>query len=138
MLALQPGLGHAYLRSWVRAVLWFGLWAMTVLVVVPAPGAPATEPVAFLRGLATGMQTLEIEASLALGSVTAFSVIDAYWLGARTAVRDEAAASQFTCPACGRETDPELGFCQWCTTEFDADDASDEPRASGAGAGEAP
>ncbi len=139
MLALQPGLGHAYLRSWIRAVLWFGLWAATVMVVVPAPGVPATEPVAFLQGLATGIQGLEFEATLALVSVTAFSVLDAYWLGARNAARQEQFADAFQCPACGRETDPNLEFCHWCTTEFESpeDDVSG-PRASGAGAGEAP
>jgi hypothetical protein len=141
LLALQPGLGHAYLRSWIRAVLWFGLWGVTVMVVVPAPSAPATEPVAFLQGLATGMRGLEFEATLALVSVTAFSVLDAYWLGARDAVRGEQFADEVSCPACGRETDPELGFCQWCTTEFETpgdDDSVDGPRASGSGAGEAP
>jgi hypothetical protein len=139
MLALQPGLGHAYLRSWVRAVLWFGLWAATVMVVVPAPSVPATEPTAFVGELLRGMRRLEFEASLALVSVTVFSVLDAYWLGARDGAGDEGPAGEFTCPACGRETDPDLAFCQWCTTEFERpEDTTDGPRASGAGAGEAP
>jgi hypothetical protein len=124
MLALQPGLGHAYLRSWIRAVLWFGLWAVTVMVVVPAPGAPATEPVSFLTGLAEGLAALEFEASLALTSVTAFSVLDAYWLSARELASRDQFADEHTvaCPACGKEVDPELGFCHWCTTEFEVDE----------------
>lgn len=130
MLALQPGLGHAYLRSWVRAALWFGLWVATVLVVVPAPGAPATEPLGFLAGLADGLGAVEFEASLALASVTVFSVLDAYWLGARELARSDDFADEGTtgCPTCGRDVDPELAFCHWCTAELDA---ADPERGSG-------
>ena len=30
---LQPGLGHLYLREWLRAVLWAGLWVGSLVVV---------------------------------------------------------------------------------------------------------
>ena len=124
---LQPGLGHAYLRSWIRAVLWFGLWFATVMVVVPAPAAPATEPVAFLTDLLGRLQGLEFEATLALASVTAFSMLDAYWLATRDEARQDQFADEPTCPECGREVDPGLGFCHWCTAEFDAPEESTGP-----------
>ena len=133
MLALQPGLGHAYLRSWVRATLWFGLWAATVMVVVPAPGVPATEPLAFLVGLTDGLAAVEFEASLALASVTVFSALDAYWLGARELARRDDFADEGTaaCPACGRDADPELAFCHWCTTKLDGADPERGPGETG-------
>jgi endogenous inhibitor of DNA gyrase (YacG/DUF329 family) len=28
-------------------------------------------------------------------------------------------AADAECPECGKELDPELDFCPWCTTRFD-------------------
>jgi len=119
MLAfLQPGLGHLYLRAWIRAVLWFVLWFGTLTVAVPsaAPGgllAVAERTLGALSSLPPG-------AALALGSVTLFSTLDAYWLATR--VNDRARRVEegtADCPHCGREVDADLDFCHWCTEPID-------------------
>lgn len=122
----QPGLGHAYLRSWIRAVLWFGLWAATVALVVELPTVPVTDPVAFVTALFAGMDDLPLRATLALASVTAFSMLDAYWLAARNIASQER-GSEPECPECGREVDPSLEFCHWCTAELTERPADSPP-----------
>ena len=119
MLAfIQPGLGHLYLRAWIRALLWFALWFGTLAVAVPSAGPGGVFAVAE-RTLGT-LAALPTGAALALGSVTLFSTLDAYWLASRTderAPRSGTAAA--TCPNCGREVDADLEFCHWCTEPID-------------------
>jgi hypothetical protein len=113
---LQPGLGHLYLRAWVRALLWFVLWVTTVSLVAPLPA----EASGFVSAISTTMASLDnlsFEASIALFSVTMFSMLDAYWLAART--NTAPAETGPRCPNCGKEVEAELGFCHWCTHEFD-------------------
>ena len=119
MLAfLQPGLGHLYLRAWLRAVLWFGLWVGTLAVAVPTAGPGGVLAVA--DRLLTSLSSLPPEAALALGSVTLFSTLDAYWLASRYNERVRAAADGTAkCPHCGREVDTDLDFCHWCTEPID-------------------
>lgn len=117
---LQPGLGHLYLRLWVRALLWFGLWIATVLLVVPRSGEPAT--LGALADAVTGIADQPLDLMLTLVSVTVFSTIDAFWLARRaTPIRSE----EPQCRECGKEIDPELGFCVWCTESVDADQQPD-------------
>jgi len=113
----QPGLGHVYLRSWLRAVLWFGLWAATIGLVVELPAAGG-DPVAFLSATVGALGELPLRATLALASVTVFCVLDAYWLAARNAASRDQFAEEPTCPECGQDVDPTLEFCHWCTAEF--------------------
>ncbi len=119
MLAfLQPGLGHLYLRAWIRALLWFALWFGTLTVAVPSAGAGGVLAVA--ERTLGALASLPPEAALALGSVTLFSTLDAYWLASR--VNDRAQKVEegtANCPHCGREVDPELEFCHWCTEPID-------------------
>jgi hypothetical protein len=121
----QPGLGHAYLRSWLRAVLWFGLWAATVTLVVELPALPLSDPISFISALFTSMNDLPLRSTLALASVTSFSMLDAYWLAARNAASGDQFADEPTCPSCGREIDPSLDFCHWCTAELDEPNSAD-------------
>ena len=119
MLAfLQPGLGHLYLRAWIRALLWFALWFGTLAVTVPSVGSGGLLAVAE-RTLGS-LASLPPEAALALGSVTLFSTLDAYWLASR--VNDRARGTDdgaTNCPHCGREVDADLDFCHWCTEPID-------------------
>jgi hypothetical protein len=124
---VQPGLGHVYLRAWVRAVLWFGLWIATVLVVTPLPDAAGV--VETLVAAMGAFGALSIQASLALVSVTVFSTLDAYWLADRTNRRHRTPETP-RCPHCGNEVDADLEFCHWCTEPLEW-----EPYQSG-GAGE--
>lgn len=119
---LQPGVGHLYLREWSRAATWFLLWAATALFatgISTAPAASVAAVVAFGERFVAALSDLEMVPSLALAAVTGFAVVDAYWLAAR---REEQAAQGPTCPDCGKEIDPSLEFCHWCTRRLDGGD----------------
>ena len=119
MLAfLQPGLGHLYLRAWIRAVLWFALWFGTLAATVPSVGSGGLLSVA--ERTLGALAALSPEATIAIGSVTLFSTLDAYWLASR--VNDRARGTDDgarNCPHCGREVDADLDFCHWCTEPID-------------------
>lgn len=112
---LVTGLGHVYLRRWRRAAGWVLLAAGVAWVFVP----PET-----LQSLQSGpLSSLRTVAPLLLVSV--LSLLDLYVL---TRIQQQhppavQAAEEHedtqTCPNCGKETDPGLQFCQWCTTRFD-------------------
>lgn len=130
---LYPGLGHLYLRAWIRAVAWFGL-AVVSLVVFVMPEMSAGPGNGFSAFYGEFME-LPLETIFPLLVVNAFNVVDAY-LVARRSVGDtqaqspsmgddgEAAAS---CPNCGRDLDEELDFCPWCTTRLEQGDEEDSP-----------
>lgn len=112
------GLGHLYLRRWRRAIAWFGiLIGVTALFVDPAA----------VDSLSSGTD-VDLEAVAPVLVIGALSVVDAYLL-ARThnavARRSDTSEGQRAdCPNCGKELDPTLEFCHWCTMEFD-DPAAD-------------
>lgn len=112
LAVVYPGLGHVYLREWVRAVAWFGLALLTAVVVVPESTVVALESNG-LAALASASEDLPLEAFLALLAVRLLNAIDAAVLGLRPApVQDP---KTVTCPSCGRELDDDLDFCHWCT-----------------------
>ncbi|MFB6093308.1 MAG: zinc ribbon domain-containing protein [Haloquadratum sp.] len=127
---VATGLGHFYLRRWKRGLGWIGATLGASFLFVPPEAAQA-----FLAG----------EGDLAvLAPVIAVglaSVADAYVLArirqrqrrvadeARSAAAGGHALDQSTgvggmtdaaptCPNCGKELDPELDFCPWCTTRL--------------------
>jgi hypothetical protein len=110
---LLPGLGHAYLREWIRAVLWFSL-----LVGASAIMAPTlyTESGSVSTVIEANRQ-LPLRTHLTLFAVRMLSVGDAYWM-ATLGNQRLAAAEGETCPYCGRELDEDIDFCHWCTTEL--------------------
>ncbi len=128
LLALiYPGLGHVYVRSWGRALLWFALSIATTLFVVPDEVAetadPIANPMAASEAIVSQTPTLGVVSILL---VIAFSMVDAYLTARRagesTAADEETAPSESetpqTCPECGREVDPDLSFCHWCSAEL--------------------
>lgn len=123
---LQPGLGHLYLRAWLRALLWFGLWVATVLFVVPTTGG-ANVLDALVRTV-TSIADRSLEVTLALASVTVFSTLDAYWLASRR--NYYADPDEPRCPHCGNEVDADLEFCHWCTRPIEWENEG-EPRHRG-------
>jgi predicted amidophosphoribosyltransferase len=68
------------------------------------------------------------ETVVVLVGITVLSMVDAYWLATqanRTQQLDEPGAA---CPNCGKEIDPDIEFCHWCTTELQpTSDEGDEP-----------
>ena len=127
---LVSGLGHVYLREWLRSVVWFSLYVVSFSLLVPEEDMPETVSVAAYQEMATAMP---LDAALALVSIIVFGMLDAYWLAKRTHREAEVEAGE-TCPHCGKDIDEDLDFCHWCTNplpgseEFEAE--VDDPGAS--------
>jgi len=123
---LYPGLGHAYLREWVRSLLWIVLAVGAVALAMPqdpVADASITDPGSIVTAsneMTAGASTVGLAVVV---SVFAACVFDAYSLARSNARRQEreAAADYAECPTCGRELDPELEFCHWCTTRLDGE-----------------
>lgn len=118
LAVLYPGLGHVYLRAYGRALLWFGMAVTTAVLVVPESAIEVSS----LDALVGVYANLPPGALIAIAAVTAFSVIDAYWLAVRAPAPSADGDAAPTCPSCGEELDPEISFCPWCTHELDADE----------------
>lgn len=113
--AIAMGLGQLYLRRWRRAIGW--------LVVLLGVNVVFVDQTAV-----TGAQNGELIAILSLLPVPiagGLCVFDAYVLAHATNTVREHSAPVATehppCPNCGKELDPELTFCHWCTTEIEWD-----------------
>ncbi|WP_336034769.1 zinc ribbon domain-containing protein [Halobacterium yunchengense] len=141
---VYPGLGHVYLRKWLRALSWFVLALATAALVVPDSAYQAFEADGF-DGLMAASESFGTNVTLSLLAIRLLNVADAYVVAVREAreqvaeaiptpgeaVRDAAGgdesgdAQPASCPACGKELDPDLDFCPWCTTELDGDGDAD-------------
>ncbi|MFB6094585.1 MAG: zinc ribbon domain-containing protein [Halanaeroarchaeum sp.] len=132
---IYPGLGHFYLRAWVRGVAWFALAMVTAALVVPQSVVAAFER-GGIDALLAATQSLPLRVTGSLLVVRALNVLDAYLTGlrresGRAGGREESAP---TCPNCGRELDEDLDFCPWCTTElseFEGTEGDDEEEREG-------
>jgi hypothetical protein len=120
---LYPGLGHAYLREWLRALTWFGLTFATVALALPPSAIPDSGGLS-LDVVMRASRALPVEASVAISVLLVLNTVDAYRLarqGRTAGSADPADADdERRCPNCGRETDTDLAFCQWCTEPLDA------------------
>ena len=118
---VQPGLGHLYLREWLRAGLWAALWVGSLGLVLSAAGLElsSAETVAALAGVFALVEGFPNGAVLSMVAVAAFATLDAYRLAARDGHRT--AGDVGRCPDCGKELDPALDFCHWCTTTLDGE-----------------
>ena len=113
------GLGHFYLRRWLRAFGW-----LMLTIAVSAVFVPESTISVFSSGTINGPLS-----ALPVVLISAFSAIDAYLIATvrRRTERSQANNPVGTtgndesqaCPACRKPVDPDLGFCHWCTTEFD-------------------
>ncbi len=113
---LYPGLGHVYLREWLRALTWFGLALLTAALVVPADVLTAAESGGVASVLAAS-GSLPLASLVALAMIRLLNVVDAVWLALAPQPTVEADAE--TCPECGSDVDPDLDFCHWCTARLD-------------------
>jgi uncharacterized paraquat-inducible protein A len=117
---LYPGLGHIYLREWLRAILWFGLVVSTSTLLV---GEAAIPDALSVDAFVTASQAMSAEATIALLAITVLSMADAYWMASRANESAEAetdtVAEGESCPHCGKELDEDISFCHWCTTEIE-------------------
>ncbi len=108
---LFPGLGHLYLRQWVRAILWSALWILAALLLLPDPATGGTSAE---RMLST-VESMSLQAQFVLLSLILFNVIDAFVISVQQARYDPDAVH---CPQCGGEVDEDIDFCHWCTTRL--------------------
>lgn len=125
---VYPGLGHVYLREWLRGLLWFGLVLATVSFMLPASAMPAPGSELSFDALVRTTEALPEGASLALFGIVALSVVDAYRLAAVGNRRTEVTTGS-RCPHCGHELDADLDldFCHWCTARLDDRPAATRP-----------
>ena len=115
LAVVYPGLGHIYLREWLRALVWFFLVVTSSTLLIPETAVPETLSV---EAFVAAAEAIPPEAGIALVSITAFSMADAYWVAKR---RNEVTLveERTTCPNCGEDLDPDLEFCHWCTERTD-------------------
>lgn len=107
LAAVVPGLGHCYLGRWRRALGWLVAFVGVSTLFV----APET-----MEALAN-WEPVDPLAVAPLAIVGTLSVVDAFLLAlVENAVAQVSAdGPAATCPHCGKDLDPELTFCQWCS-----------------------
>ncbi|MFB6090772.1 MAG: zinc ribbon domain-containing protein [Halobellus sp.] len=141
---LATGLGHFYLRRWRRGLGWFLAAVITSLAFVPADAARALlngggDPAAlfpmFLVGVASVADAYVLarasqrEARAQADESAAEEPSDDSRPEPSTATSsripgiggtaDGEPMDGAACPNCGKELDPDLDFCPWCTTRLD-------------------
>lgn len=128
---MVTGLGHLYLRRWLRAVAWIALAFVVSVAFVPQSAAETilageqVDPLTLLPGAIVGIgsavDAFRIARAQQAAQQTPVETAQSAGSTAQTAgaVDAEPAGETIDCPACGKPVDPSLGFCHWCTTEFE-------------------
>lgn len=153
LAVLYPGVGHVYLRAWLRALAWFGLAFLTATVVVPERVLQAGEQ-GGARAFYDAFVALDPVTILPLLVVNALNAVDAYLTarrsnersrsvldrvvggglpsgdddpaaGAGGAGEDRSGVDAGSCPNCGRDLDGDIDFCPWCTTRLGNEEDGD-------------
>lgn len=107
---LVVGGGHLYLRRWWRGIGWMVLVVAVAVVAVPESALQTMN----------AFEPPPIEQIAPTLGVALLSMADAYVLARKNNARLDAATTaedgdSLTCPNCGRTTDADLAFCQWCS-----------------------
>lgn len=133
LAVLVAGLGHAYLRRWRRAALWFvailgvGV-ALSATFADPATMGPTNLPVVVMGPLLV-LYALSAADAFRIARTTRRAGTVAGAVGrANPADRDGPDATPEdaeTCPHCGKSTDPDLDFCTWCTEPLDSEEPNE-------------
>ncbi|MFB6221295.1 MAG: zinc ribbon domain-containing protein [Halolamina sp.] len=133
---LVTGFGHIYLRRWLRAVAWFAVAFAVSLVFVPETTAAAilagesVDPVSLLPGALVGVVSALDAFIIARREVSTGAEAAVANGDAERETETNAATETVDCPACGQPVDPDLGFCHWCTTEFEGGGTDDANNAN--------
>lgn len=117
---LYPGLGHIYLRAWVRALVWFGVVLSAVALVLPTDllVTITTGTVASVAGLDAQIPTVTLVVLAVVARV--LCALDAWWThGQRT---DDGAHAH--CHECHRSVEATVEFCHWCLEPVESDHES--------------
>jgi len=136
---LATGLGHFYLRRWRRGLGWFAAAVAASVLFVPPEATQAllsgeADLTPLVPVLAVGVASVADAYVLArnqkrrartanLGPAGESSEGVGGSVGGDDAPSAAAAVpgaptTDETCPHCGKELDPELDFCPWCTTRL--------------------
>lgn len=113
-----PGLGHAYARAWIRALLWVALFGTSLWFLSPDGALGGSLSLETLGGV----YSADADLLLFVLAVWVMNVVDAYLTTGRLNRR---ARQEQTCPHCGKELDGDLEFCHWCTTPLDTPDSEE-------------
>lgn len=115
---LLPGLGHVYLRLWLRSALWLALYLAGTSYILPDGATP--EEFSVDAFVAAG-EAVPLEAGLLVLGISVVCLVDVYMMTSyiNDRVRRVSRDSPENCPHCGKELDDDLSFCHWCTTELD-------------------
>ncbi len=121
---VYPGMGHAYLRQWLRALLWFGFAVATAIAFIPPDTFQAVEAGGGFAAYSDAVEGLGTDVVLPILIVQACNIVDAYWSalrGNRASARTSSGDDGTRCPHCRRSIDDDLDFCHWCTNPIDTD-----------------
>ncbi len=118
------GVGHIYLRRWLRGAAWF-MAALASSFFVPEAAVEATTQAAttaFTNPQAAQSMTLPIKELLPIYAVITASIIDAYIIAKmNNQLVEEIEQGVRRCPSCAKKIDDSVNFCQWCGTDLDDD-----------------
>ena len=120
-----PGAGHALIRDWARALLFGGLFVLTLVFFFPL------EAMSTAGSVSEATSIFEAETSRVNQFVLTFIVLFAAADSALRAVGFPPGADESgdgpSCPHCGRELDEDLEFCHWCTTRLEPEAEDEKP-----------
>ncbi|MFP8955723.1 zinc ribbon domain-containing protein [Natrialbaceae archaeon A-CW3] len=121
-----PGIGHAVLRDWIRALFFAGLFVTAVAISFSTTQLSAMTSFDATWTILTD-ETSSVDRFL-LAFLALFTATDALFRGLG-AVGGSGDHDGPTCPHCNRPLDEELEFCHWCTARLEppAEDESVSP-----------
>ncbi len=119
LAVFAPGLGHIYLRAWIRAIAWFALATAAVAIVLPESAFGAAESGGIVAVIETST-SLPTRVYLTSLTVRVASALDAGFVALNTSTTDTAETEDDDrCPECGEKLDDDLDFCPWCTARLE-------------------
>ena len=121
---ILPGAGHVLSRDWLRAAAFAGLFLAASAFLLPIEQLAAAEPTSYDEAItqATAMAAdVDPMAQFSLSFIALFATIDAAFRALGYPSGGDGNTDGTTCPECGKDVDPDLEFCHWCTTRLEPD-----------------
>jgi len=121
---LATGFGHLYLRHWLRGFGWIALAFAVTIAFVPETALETMAAGGALTSQSDFFPPMIVQLAAALDAfLLAYrsDTDDASNVDAPAPAATDTETGTVACPNCGKDVDPELGFCHWCTTEFTTD-----------------
>lgn len=112
-----PGAGHAYIRDWIRAVLFAALFLTMISVILPLQDLSAVS--SFSEGVSVVNAETSQTDQFVISFIMLFAAIDAGFRAFGYPAAKATPSDSTNCPHCGRELDEDLEFCHWCTRRLD-------------------